>query len=401
MKVEIDGIVYKLDTKTLTASVENAVDVEGDVVLPSFVEHQEMLYCVKNIKSAAFFRSQNLTSIVIPEGVESFGYASFKDCSNLVSITLPNSLCSIGERAFVGCVSLTSITIPSKVTYIGDEAFEYCYSLESLVVDDGNPKYDSREGCNAIIKTSTNTLIVGCKSTIIPDSITTLGISAFGGCSDLTSIKIPNSIVRIERFAFKDCDNLREVTIPEGVKFIGDHCFYECRLLSSITIPSSVVKISPLMTELTSLTSIVVEKENPKYDSRGGCNAIIQTSSNTLLVGCKTTIIPNDVKCIGHSAFADVEGLKSITIPNGVKKIEAFAFFGTDLKEIIISKSVKKIGDYSFFDCAKLNTIIYEGTIQQWKKIEKGEGWDLDSPIKIICCIDGDIPHLLNLDFNK
>ena len=89
MKVEIDGIVYKLDTKTLTASVENAVDVEGDVVLPSFVEHQEMLYCVKNIKSAAFFRSQNLTSIVIPEGVESLGYASFKDCSLFTVIKIP------------------------------------------------------------------------------------------------------------------------------------------------------------------------------------------------------------------------------------------------------------------------------------------------------------------------
>ena len=124
----------------------------------------------------------------------------------MTSIQIPNSVTSIGEWALGYCSSLTSIEIPNSVTSIGYGAFAYCSSLASIVVDGGNTIYDSRNGCNAIIETTSNTLIAGCKNTIIPNSVTSIGDSAFNGCYSLTSIEIPNSVTSIGDDAFSWCD---------------------------------------------------------------------------------------------------------------------------------------------------------------------------------------------------
>ncbi|MBR5859761.1 MAG: leucine-rich repeat domain-containing protein, partial [Bacteroidaceae bacterium] len=132
------------------------------------------------------------------------------------------------------------MTIPKSVKSIGDHAFRYCSSLESIVVEEGNTKYDSRENCNAIIETESNTLIAGFKSTAIPNSVTTIGSFAFSDCSGLTDITIPNSVTAIGNYAFNDCSDLISITIPKSVKSIGKDAFYKCSSLTSIIIPNSV-----------------------------------------------------------------------------------------------------------------------------------------------------------------
>ena len=264
------------------------------------------------------------TELVIPgeidgKKVTDIGTKAFYEYSSLTSVIIPEGVTNIGANAFYNCNSLTSATIPKSVTSIGFLAFGYCGGLTSIVVDKENKYYDSRNNCNAIIETSSNTLVRGCKNTIIPDSVTSVKWGAFCGCSGLTSITIPAGVTRIEATAFKGCSGL---------------------------------------------TSIVVDKENKYFDSRNNCNAIIETESNTLVIGCKNTTIPADVTSIGGCAFYDCSSLTSITIPKGVTSIWADAFAGcSGLTSITISAGVTSIGGEAFSDCSSLTSITLPASV--------------------------------------
>lgn len=265
---------------------------------------------VTNIGNESFTRCTDLTSITIPNSVTSIGYNAFQgcsslssinipnsittiesgtftSCSSLTSVTIPNSVTSIGGEAFFGCISLPNITIPSSVTSIAGGAFSNCTDLEIIKVEQGNTKYDSRNNCNAIIETGSNTLITGCKTTIIPNTVTSIGgiafygctsltnisipnsvssigYTAFRGCSGLTSITLPNSVTTIEYDAFYDCIGLTNVTFSNGVTSIGNYAFYGCKGLTNITIPSSINSIGNCaFHQCTNLTNITIEKNNP------------------------------------------------------------------------------------------------------------------------------------------
>ena len=223
----------------------------------------------------------SLKSVTIPNGVKSINNDAFSSCSALTSITIPNSVTSIGNYAFSSCSALTSITIPNSVTSIGNFVFQECNNLTDFSVASGNTVYDSRDNCNAIIETASNTLIAGCSSTVIPNSVTSIGNGAFRG-SGLTSLTIPNSVTSIGDFVFHSCNNLTDLSVVSG---------------------------------------------NTVYDSRDNCNAIIETASNTLIAGCLSTVIPEDVTSIGNYAFSYCGNLTSITIPHSVANIGNNAFY--------------------------------------------------------------------------
>ncbi len=153
-------------------------------------------------------------------------------CSTLTSIAIPNSITRIGDGAFYGCSSLSSITIPNSVTRIGEGAFSGCCSLNKMTVDTNNKYYDSRKKCNAIIETATNKLIVGCSTTTIPNSVTSLGNYVFSGCSSLTSITIPNSVTSLGNYVFSGCSSLTSIVIPNSVTSIGNAAFDDCDSLT-------------------------------------------------------------------------------------------------------------------------------------------------------------------------
>ena len=168
---------------------------------------------VTSIGQMTFSGCSGLTSVTIGNSVTSIGHDAFSYCNGLTSITIPNNVTSIGSCAFIGCTSLTSITIPNSVTSIDHACFASCSGLNSIVVENGNTVYDSRENCNAIIETSSNTLLSGCKNTIIPNSVTSIGDYALWDCSGLTSIIIPKSVTSIGERAFHGCNGLTSVIV--------------------------------------------------------------------------------------------------------------------------------------------------------------------------------------------
>lgn len=194
------------------------------------------------IESYAFSGCISLTSITIPNSVTSIGSNAFYQCSGLTAITIPNGVTSIGAGAFSGCSGLTSVNIPSSVTDMR-VAFAGCSALSSIIVEDGNPKYDSRNNCNAIIETEANVLMQGCKSSTIPSSVTSIGEDAFANCSSLISITIPNSVTSIGWSAFYGCSGLISITIPNSLTSIEAYAFYGCSSLSSVIFGSGVTRI--------------------------------------------------------------------------------------------------------------------------------------------------------------
>ena len=297
-------------------------------------------YTSKDILSCYMFAGCcALQSINLPAEVSTIEEAAFASCMYLTSVVFPDKVTTIKGRAFDKCDALSSIVFPASVTYIDKGAFVWCTGLTSIVVKEGNTKYDSRDNCNAVIETATNQLIIGISSSVIPNTVTSIGSQAFLA-SPMTSITIPSSVTTIEGGAFQD-SQLTSITIPKSVISLGWNIVRGCE----------------------QLTSIFVESGNPKYDSRDDCNAIIETGSNTLISGCVTTIIPASVTSIGNEGFAKCT-MKSITIPETVQAIGDEAFGNCyRLTSLIIPEGVKTIGCRAFRSCYGLKKVDLPSTL--------------------------------------
>lgn len=298
-----------------------------------------------------------LTSISIPQSVRSiFDYAFF-DCEGLRTIEIPDGVNVIGFRAFWDCDNLTSVTISKSVWHIDQQAFGYCYNLGTISVDSGNLDYDSRDNCNAIIDSHTNTIIRGTANTIIPESVKAIGDFAFSGCLPMKSFNIPECVTSIGSYAFCQCNNLVSVNIPQSVSAIGEYAFYNCyNLTSSIEIPESVAKVNDwTFAYCNKLSAISFPEELISI----GNYAFFFCSS------LKSAIIPNCVETVGERAFMNCYNLESLSISEGLDTISDYAFSRSDkLKKIVVPKRVSHIGEGAFYGCPILETVTIGKNVQ-------------------------------------
>lgn len=202
-------------------------------------------------------------------------------------------------------------------------------------------------------------------STLGGKKVAAIGESAFKNNAAIQSVVIPDSVTEIGESAFMFCYDLRSVTFGKSVAAIREDAFSYCGDLESIAIPASVTSIGIGAFGGSAVKSLSVNSGNKVYDSRGNCNAIIETKTNILIAGSQNTVIPNTVKEIGEEAFYSIDLLKSITIPNSVTKIGSWAFtFCDDLESVTLPDSLAVIDSYAFEDCYKLNSITIPSSVK-------------------------------------
>ncbi len=285
-------------------------------------------------------------------GLTAIAQQEFENCMKLESVKFPPQLQSIGIRAFSNCRMLQQIIIPQSVTSIGKFAFSSNWELKEIRVENGNPVYDSRSNCNAIIETATNRLIVGGCCSEIPDGVVAIGQAAFESCYGLEHIQIPESVTSIEDNAFNHCSSLTTVNMGGHVTEIGKSAFSSCSALIEITIPSTVTSVGDYaFSSCSGLTTV---------NFLPGMTSI----SNSMFSSCKgltSFTIPSTVTCIGNNAFYGCSGLTSFMIPPSVAHIGSGAFAScTGLASVTIPNSVTAIDGNPFYGCTNLSSIVVD-----------------------------------------
>lgn len=319
-----ENVFLNSDSLTsITVDEENPYFMVDDGVLYS-KDKRELLYCPKNfsgiyrvaeevkrIGKSAFRNCNQLTEIVLPEGLEVIGDTAFYGCTQLKQISLPKSVSQIGAYAYKGCPLQGTLDL-MNIKDIGEGAFEGCTGLTSVVLPENLLRIEASlfQGCTGLTVVN------------IPQCVTAIGTSAFRQCSRLQSVAIPDEVERIEDYAFKGCSNMKHLAIGNSVKKIGVEAFGECRRLKSLSIPASVDSILSSFVDCDSVSSLELKDGNRPILIEGKCFNGGNMMIDTLYIGRKISGVPQFNECAYLSTLTvgsmiltmqDVSGCKDLS----------------------------------------------------------------------------------------
>lgn len=320
---------------------------------------------VINIGDYAFVDCTNLSNVSIPDSVITIGNFSFKNCSSLVNISIPENVTTIGQYSFYGCSNLTNIKIPDSVTRILHNAFEDCINLKYVAMPASSEIYGNA------FKNCTN----------VADVLVTKGSGKMVYYDDFEdhcppwyrknniNIVLEDGIENISSEAFAYCVGLTSITIPDSVADIGSRAFAGCTGLKSIVVPASSNIGSSAFWNCTNVTDVVISKGTGKmtsYNDSYDDTPWYASENDTLNI-----TIEEGISNIGDHAFHGCKSLTNIAIPNNLKSIGNAVFYNcSELKSIVIPNSINSIGKFAFYECNKLTDVYYLGAEVEWNQIE-------------------------------
>lgn len=324
-------------------------------------------------------------------------YYAFYENYSLSELEVGDTLQRIGDVSFYGCSSLTKFVLPASTSQItGSNPFANCPGLDSLSVEQGNAFYDSRNGCNAIIETATNTLVSGCVNTIIPNDCEIISFYAFHKCTRLTQINIPNSVIIIDAYAFESCSGLTQIVIPNSVTDIKNNAFASCTGLLNVTLSDAVSFVGcdafyncrSLLSPIHNSKLFVRLPQNysgiytmPEGIEEITCGAINYCDSLTSIVlpqslrrikslafhACRmldTITIPKKVYELADQTFLDCYNLRNINLPDSITEIASYLLYNCKIQSINIPDAVNNIGNYAFTNCRSLKHVSIPANLQ-------------------------------------
>ncbi len=319
---------------------------------------------VTTIGSNAFFNCSSLETVRLGYRVATIGDSAFNGCSKLSGINLSQGVTTIGSNAFYNCKTLSGISLGKNVNLISFSAFAGCSGLEYIIVAEDNTVYLSSGNC--LIKRDTMELVLGCKASVIPDGVKSIGMVAFNGCKGLVSINIPEGVTSIGNSAFNGCTSLTGIVIPDSVTSIGNYAFRGCSKLASVvlsknisTIPAECFAYCPRLTSVEIPNNVTSIANMAFYEC----------------IGLQSVAIPNSVKSIGANAFYGCTDLYNITIPDSVVTIGSGAFrYCSALEVVTLGYGVESIAVNAFASCTKISDVYYAGSESDAANITIGTG---------------------------
>ena len=294
-------------------------------------------YCISMNKDAAL--EDGCENLFIPSKIEDNGVTykiakiapkGFTNCCFVKNIVIDEGITTVGKLAFNGCSDLCSVSFPSTISSLGDCIFYNCPELKFIDVSKENPYFDSRDRCNAVIRTSEDAVELGCAGMTFPKSVSRISRGAFCGCTGLFSLNVPEWIEEIEDCAFSDCFRLEEIILPENSTLqIGQSVFDGCCSLTSFNLPAGDIRFSQNpFTNCENLSSFTVSPLNKDWRTNKEKNALIYIEDSVLFAGCYNTTIDGDIKRIYASAFKGCRRLTKVFIPASVEIVDEGAFSG-------------------------------------------------------------------------